>query len=120
MNRDMNLYHNVKEKLLPILVNRTAIFFFLICLFTLFLYAAGTVQGFIDSTQLFLLSFYVFTGIFLTVASISGIVINIKRLILNKKARYLLRAGGYIFLVIFAYFTGLAVIAIISISAGNS
>ena len=116
----MELYYQSKKKILPILVNRTAVFFFLICLFTLFLYAAGTVQGFIDSTQISLLSFYVVAGIFLVIASISGIVINFSRLFRNKRIRYLFRAGIYLFLVLFALITVLVVLAIIAISAGNS
>ena len=115
----MNLYHDLKEKILPILINRTTIFLFIISIFTLFLYAAGTVQGFIDSTQNFLLSFYVVIGISLVFASIAGIAIDIGRLIKNRKARYLLRAGGYMFLMIFALVTVFAVMAIIAISEGN-
>jgi len=54
----------LKEKLLILLISRTALFFFLMCLITIFLYIVGTVQDFIDSTQLFLLKFYCFLGIF--------------------------------------------------------
>ena len=115
----MELYHQANKKLLPILVNRTAVFFFLICLFTLFLYAAGTVKGFIDSTQISLLSFYVVAGIFLAIASISGVLINFSRLFRNKKIRYLFRAGAYLLLIIFALITVLVVMVIIAISKGN-
>ena len=109
-----------KEKLLPILVSRTVIFFFLMCLVTLFLYAAGTVQGFIDSTQLSLLSVYVALGIFLTVVSAGGMVINLGRYLEARKIRYLFRSGGYMFLIIFGSLTVLAVMLIISMASGNS
>ena len=108
-----------KEKLLSLLVNRTAIFFFLMCLLTLFLYTAGTVQDFIDSTQLFLLNLYFILGIFLIIASVSGFVHDLGRFIKTKKNRYILRAGGYIFLVIFGIVTVLIVSAITAISRGN-
>ena len=108
-----------KEKLLYLLVNRLAVFFFLMCLLTLFLYTAGTVQDFIDSTQLFLLNLYFVLGIFLTIASVSGLLLDLNRFFRTKKTRYLLRAGGYVFLVIFGVVTVLAASAITAISGGN-
>jgi len=111
---------NLKEKLLPILVSRTVIFFFLMCLFTLFLYAAGTVQGFVDSTQIFLLSVYVVLGIFLTIISIGGIIIDLERYARLRKIRYIIRAGGYMLLMIFGSVSVLAILFIISLASGNS
>ena len=108
-----------REKLLYLLVNRLAIFFFLMCVLTLFLYVAGTVQDFIDTTQLFLLNLYFILGIFLIATSISGMVLDFYRFSKTKKTRYILRAGGYIFLVVFGAVTVLAVSAITAISAGN-
>jgi len=108
-----------KEKLLYILINRTVIFLCIMCLLTLSLYAAGTIQGFIDSTQLFLLKLYEGFGIFLMVTSFCGIVLDIERCLKMKKMRYLLRAGGYLLLVIFSVTTILAVMAIIALSGGS-
>ena len=108
-----------KEKLLYLLVNRLAIFFFFMCLLTLLLYAAGTIQDFIDSTQLFLLNLYFILGIFLSIASVSGMMLDLNRFSRTKKRRYLLRAGGYIFLVVFGIVTVLAASAITAISGGN-
>jgi hypothetical protein len=108
-----------KEKLLFILVNRTVILFFIICLLTLFLYAIGTIQDFIDSTQLFLLKLYETFGIFLFVTSLFGMVLDLGRLIKMKKIRYLLRSGGYLLLVIFSVVTVLAVMTIITLSGGS-
>lgn len=109
----------VREKLLPILVNRTALFLFLMCLVTLFMYAVGTVQDFIDSTQLSLLRFYTVLGIFLTVVSVYGMVIDLERLLRLKKRRYLFRAGGYVLLILFGAGTVLVVMFIITLSKGN-
>ena len=110
----------LKEKLVRILVNRTAIFFFLMCLLVLFLYVIGTVQDFIDSTQISLLRLYVVLGIFLTIASVYGIAVDVERFLKMKKRRYLFRAGGYILLVIFGAATVLAVMFIITVSGGNA
>ena len=108
-----------KEKFLYLLVSRLAIFFFLMCLLTLFLYVAGTIQDFTDSTQLLLLNLYFVLGIFLAAASVSGLVLDLNRFFRTKKTRYLLRAGGYIFLVVFSVVTVLAASAITAISGGN-
>ena len=110
---------NLKDKLLYILVNRTTIFFLIIGLLTLFLYAAGTVQGFIDSTQVSLLRLYSVLGIFLTVISICGVFLDLGRYIRSKKGRYLARAGGYALLVIFGAATVLAAMLIVTLSGGS-
>ena len=115
----MDISHFSREKLLPILVNRTVIFFFLMCLLALFLYLAGTFQEFIDTTQITLLKVYSTLGIFLTATSISGLIIGLGRMITTKKAGYLLRASGYLALALFGTVTVLIAIAIISISGGN-
>lgn len=115
----LDFFRSSKEKLLPILINRTTIFFFVMCLFTLFLYVAGTVQEFTDSTQLSLLRIYTVLGIFLTAAAASGIILDLGRFIKTKKGRYVLRAGGYALLVIFAAVTVLMVVAIVAISGGE-
>ena len=109
----------LKEKLLYILVSRTVIFFLIMCLLTLFLYAAGTMQGFIDSTQLSLLKLYEILGIFLLVTSICGIVLNLERFWKIKKKSYLFRAGGYLLIVVFSIVTIFMVMTIIALSRGS-
>ena len=101
------------------MVSRTVIFFFFMCLVTLFLYIAGTVQGFTDSTQLSLLRLYVVLGIFLTITSVYAMILNLIRLFSLKKTRYLFRAGGYMLVMFFGAATVLAAVFIISISGGN-
>ena len=105
-----------KEKFLYLLVNRLAIFFFLMCFLSLFLYVAGTIQDFTDSTQLFLLNLYFILGLFLIIASVSGLLLDLNRYSRTKKKRYLFRAGGYVFLVVFGVVTVLASSAITAIS----
>ena len=107
------------ERLLPILINKTAIFLFLMCILTIFLYVAGTSQGFIDSTQLFLLRLYVIMGIFLMTASVFGMFLELSRVIKRKSPRYFLRAGGYLLLLVFATITVMASLFVIALSEGN-
>ena len=115
----MNFSPSVREKLLPILINRTVLFFFFMSLLTLFFYLAGTAQGFIDSTQFLLLRLNTIFGIFLAFTSVSGLILDLGRLIRTKRIRYLLRAGGYAFLVIFGIATVIIVSAIVAISGGD-
>ena len=115
----MRLNRLRKERLLPILINRTAIFFFLMCLLTIFIYAAGTIQGFIDSTQLALLRLYLVLGFFLSSSSLFGIFLEIIRVIRLKMTRYLFRALGYLILLAFGVATVLAVLFIIALSEGT-
>ena len=115
----MAISRTLREKLFPILVSRTVIFFFVMSLLTFFLYAAGTVQGFIDTTQLALLRLYSVLGIFLVVSTICAIMINIERFIRLKKTRYFLRAGAYLLITIFSVVTVIAAMFIITLSMGN-
>ena len=89
------------------------------CLLTLFLYLVGSVQGFIDSTQILLLRLYSILGIFLVITSASGVILDLWRFIRTKRIRYLFRAGGYVFLVVFGVFTVIVVMAIIAIAVGD-
>jgi hypothetical protein len=107
------------EKLLYTLVNRTVIFFFVMCLLTLALYAAGTIQGFVDSTQLFLLTLYEGLGFFLMVTSFCGIVLDFERFFRVKRKRYLFRSLGYLLLLVFSITTVFAVMSIIALSRGS-
>lgn len=115
----MDFSRLLKEKLLHILINRSVIFFFMICLITLILYAAGTAQGFIDVTQLSILSFYVIPGIFLIVTSVAGMILSLKRLTKTGKFRYFLRALVYLFLAVFGTISVLAVKFIVTLTTGN-
>jgi len=108
-----------KEKILPILINRAVLFLLIMCLLILFLYFAGTIQDFMDSTQFLLLNLYYVLGIFLTLTSFGGVILDLGRFLKAKKLRYLLRAGGYLSLVIFGTITVFFITAIIAISGGN-
>ena len=110
----------LEKKFLPLLISRTVIFFFVMCLLNMILYVIGTVQDFIDSTQLSLLRLHVVLGIFLTFSSLFGIGLDLKRFIKIRKWRYFIRSFGYLALVILGAATVLAAIFIITISGGNT
>ena len=114
----MKFSQNLKERLLPIMVNRAAIFFFVMSILTMFLYAIGTNQGFVDSTQFGLLRLYAILAIFLTTTSICGLALNLLRFSVHKKIRFILRAGSYLFFIFFGTITVLAVMVIFTVSAG--
>ena len=108
-----------KEKIFPLIVHRTVIFLFVLCLLTLLLYLAGTVQSFLDTTQSMLLSIYITLGIFLAVISIFGALLGIRRFFLHRKARELVQSGVYTLVSLFAVATITLASLIIVASKGN-
>jgi hypothetical protein len=107
-----------REKRLPVLTNRLVIFFLCLCLFGLFLYAAGTGQGFADATQYSLLSFYMIQGLLLALTSAVAIVVETRRFIISKKLRYFFRAGFYLLLLSFGAASFFMAMFIVTISRG--
>jgi len=108
-----------KEKLFPLLVNRTVIILFVISLFTTTLYVTGIVRESMDSTQLSLLRLSSVLGIFLITTSICGIVLDFRRFLKTKITQHLFGACGYLALVFFGIVTVLAAMFIITVSGGN-
>ena len=108
-----------KEKRLLIFVNRLVIFFFSLNLFSLLLYAAGTVQGFTDTTQHSLLSFSAVMGLLLALACLVSIAVEISRFIKSKRLRYIFRGVIYILLLIFGIASVFAATLIMTISKGG-
>ena len=110
---------HLKGRLFPVLVNRAVIFFFIMSLMTFFLYIIGTIQGFVDSTQLLLLRLLVILALCLIVSSVFGLVLNVMRFSKQKKLRYLIRAGCYFLLILFGVITALIILFIFTLSTGN-
>jgi hypothetical protein len=111
--------HQFKGKFPSILANRLAVFFFLICLLTGFLYALGTIQGFMDDTQLFLLRIAAVFGTLLALSSVLGFFIDLGFLLVKRKIRYLGTLFFYCFLGIFGGIIASASYFVMVISAGN-
>lgn len=67
-----------QEKLpIAILIKRTVSFFFGLCILTIFLYAIGTYQGFMDNTQRMLLNGGLILGLILFFFSFYGLISDI-------------------------------------------
>jgi hypothetical protein len=109
-----------KHKFLTILASRVVLFFFLMCLITLFLYAIGTDQGFMDSTQLALLGIAAIAALMLLVASLYGLVLDLFLFYQNRWLRFLGGAGIYLVLGIFGFAAAAAAIFIITAAGGNA
>lgn len=101
-------------------LSKAAVIFFLgLCLFSLFLYAAGTRQGFADDTQLFLLGLSRNLGLSLSLCSLWGIFLCIFLVIRGPRFRLALRMGLYLFLCSFGIAVNLLVSFIIAAAEGN-
>ncbi|MDR3115776.1 MAG: hypothetical protein LBU25_09690 [Treponema sp.] len=88
------------KPIILMLVKRTVLFFFGICLLSLFLYGIGTKQGFMERTQFMLLRITVMVGLFIGVGSMYGIGLDLW-FVCHKEYRYLSGIGGYLCLGIF-------------------
>ncbi|MDR2619319.1 MAG: hypothetical protein LBC62_10655 [Treponema sp.] len=64
------------RKIFPLFISRGVFFFLLMCLLTVFLYSIGTVQGFMDSTQMMLLRMAGTLGFFLAAGSVYSLVME--------------------------------------------
>jgi hypothetical protein len=106
-------------QIFPLLVNRTVLFFLVMCLISLFLYVIGTVQGFMDDTQLFLLRLGLGMSILLSLSSLYGLVLDLVLFFREKKARFICGAGIYAFLVFFGGIIAASAGFIIGASGGN-
>jgi hypothetical protein len=95
-----------------------ALFFFGLCLFSLFLYAAGTRQGFTDAAQLLLLRLSRLLGLALCVCSAWGVICCFFPKF-GPRPRRALRIGAYLLLCAFGVVVNLLASFIIAASEGN-
>jgi hypothetical protein len=107
------------NRLFTVLVNRTVLFFLVMCLISLFLYVIGTVQGFMDDTQLFLLRLGVALSVLLVLSSVSGLMLELILFFRRRRLRFVLGAGLYFLLGIVGALIAAAAGFIISASRGN-
>ena len=109
----------LNRKFPVIFINRIALFFFLMCFFTAFLYVLGTFQGFMDATQFILLELAAISGVLLTASSLLGMILDLVFFLREKKIRYL---GGIFLHVLWGIFGGgiaLAASFFTMVSGGN-
>ena len=121
---------------LPALLNRVVLFLFFMCLLVVFLYAIGNIQGFMDSTQLFLLKLSSILNLSMSAAAFFGFIQSIfsfiKRLKSsldennprnngkNHRFRFFRNAFFYVLLIVLGILSALAAIFVITVSGGNT
>jgi hypothetical protein len=108
-----------RKSILVILVKRTVLFFFTLCIFTVFLYGIGTIQGFMDTTQQLMLHLAIILGFSLAVGSIYGILLDFWFIFHEKKRSFFWGIGGYISMGLFGALIAAAATFIVTISRGN-
>lgn len=109
----------VGKPLLVLLVKRTSIFLFACCALVAYLYGVGTFQGFLDSTQLFLLDLLSTGGLLLGVSSVYGAVLAAWEIFGRKKPSYAAAVAGYAFLASCGAAFALFASFVLALSAGK-
>jgi hypothetical protein len=107
------------NKLFPVLVNRIVLFFLIMCLLNLFLYIIGTIQGFMDDTQLFLLRLGVGVSIMLSLSALYGLALDLFLFFKRKSLSFIRGAGAYALLGAFGGIIAASALFIISAAGGN-
>jgi hypothetical protein len=115
----MGISRPKKKSILVILVKRTVLFFFTMCVFTVFLYGIGTIQEFMDTTQQLMLRLAIVLGFSLAVGSIYGILLDLWFIFHEKNRSFLWGIGGYISMGLFGSLIAAAATFIVTISGGN-
>jgi hypothetical protein len=115
----MYIFRPPKKSILVILVKRAVFFFFTMCIFTVFLYGIGTIQGFMDITQQIMLHLAIILGFSLAVGSIYGILLDLWFVFYEKNRRFLGGIGGYIGMGLFGAVIATAATFIVVVSRGN-
>jgi hypothetical protein len=101
------------------LVKGGSLFFFFMCLFSVFLYGVGVRQRFMDSTQIMLLRISALSALVLGVLSIYGIVLDTWFLIRGKAFRYLPGIAAYGIAAVFGILIAATAIFILVLAGGN-
>ncbi|MDR1100593.1 MAG: hypothetical protein LBL28_08945 [Treponema sp.] len=97
-----------------------SLFFLGFCLFSLFLYAAGTRQGFTDKTQLLLLRLSRGLGLVLGGCSVWTVFFCFFQKIPGPRFRRALKIGAYFALCVFGFAVNLLMSFIIAVAGGNA
>jgi hypothetical protein len=116
----MRISRPERKTVIETLVKRTVIFFFGMCLLTIFLYGIGTAQGFMDITQVLILRLIIFFGLFLGVGPVYGIILTLWLTRKGMKARYIRGMGAYLFLALFGILAALVAAFILVTTEGNN
>lgn len=108
-----------KKPLIALLVKRTVFFFFFASIFIILLYAVGTVQDFMENTQIILLRLLVITGLFLSIAAVYGSLLNVGFLFIKRQKQFFLGIIPYLLLIVFGVSVSAAASFLLVIIGGN-
>ena len=109
-----------KGLIFPVIINRIIMFLFYVCILIVFLYMIGSTQGFLDSTQLFLLRFASLLGLLLSTGSVFGLVYALIQFVKKTQRVQLLRSIIFYTLMMLAgIFLVLIVSFILAVTGGN-
>jgi hypothetical protein len=89
------------------------------CIFTVFLYGIGTIQGFMNTTQQVMLRLAIILGFSLAVGSVYGIFLDFWFVFSQGKSRFLWGVGGYICMGLLGTIIAVVATFIVVISGGN-
>jgi len=109
-----------QKPLIILLVKRVVLFLAFINLLLVFLYAIGTAQIFLDSTQLNLLRWASSMGLLLFIGALYGFILDIYGAIRFKSARFLLGSLAYLSLSVLGAFLATSTTAILVLVSGRS
>jgi heme/copper-type cytochrome/quinol oxidase subunit 3 len=118
-NRVILMNEPERKRIIFTLFKGAALFFFGLCLLSLFLYAAGTRQGFTDAAQLLLLRLSRLLGLALSVCSAWGMICCVFPKFRDSRFRWILWAGACLLLCAFGAAVNLLTSFIIAASEGN-
>jgi hypothetical protein len=107
------------KPIIALLVKRTVLFFFAICVLTFFLYGIGIRQGFMDMTQFRLLRLSIIFGLFLGVGSFYGIALDVWLITRQKKLTYLTGVGMYVLMSLLGFAAAAIAAFILVVAEGN-
>jgi len=107
------------KPLLVLLVKRAVLFLTVMSALSVFLYAVGTAQDFLESTQSGLIRLSALFGLLLAVASSYGFLLDVSYALFLRRRRLLWGALAYLFSAAFGFTVALAANGILVLTAGN-
>jgi hypothetical protein len=90
-----------KKPIIALLVKRTVLFFFFSSIIIILLYVVGTIQGFMESTQLILLRVLAIMSIFLSIGALYGGLLDVGFLFIKHRKQSFWGIISYLLMVLF-------------------
>ncbi len=115
----MKLLRPKEKSLVILLLNRTVVFLLCMTLLAVFLYAIGTVQGFMDATQFFLLRLISVLGFVFGISALYALLLDLFMLAKTRSLHFL--GGALAYFLLFGLGGGLSMFSsfILAAAAGS-